>query len=93
METIERFQEQQAKETVIYKDVSLFSKALRFIAISALAVTLVLACNVLFGSATESNYIENRELFYTYAFVCTIIYFVLAYWALKRGKSKKGIQQ
>ncbi len=87
-ETIERFHEQQAKEEpVISKDVSLFSKGLKFVAISALVATLVLACNVLFGSGTEANYIENRELFYTYAFICTLIYFVLAYWALKRGKS------
>jgi len=87
-EAIERFQEQQAKEEhVISKDVSFFSKGLKFVAISALVATLVLACNALFGSATEANYLENRELFYTYAFVCTIIYFVLAYWALKRGKS------
>ena len=89
METIERFQEQQAKEApVITVDDSLFSKILKFIAISALVATLVLACNVMFGSASESNYIENRELFYSYAFICTIIYFVLAYWALKRRKSK-----
>ncbi|WP_297798575.1 hypothetical protein [uncultured Eudoraea sp.] len=87
-ENIERFQEQQAKEEpVISKDVSLFSKGLKFVAISALVATLVLACKVLFGSATETNYIKNRELFYTYAFICTIIYFVLAYWALKRGKT------
>ena len=91
-ETIERFQVEQAKnEPVISKDVSMFSKGLKFIAISALVATLILACNVLFGSATEANYIENRELFYTYAFVCTIIYFVLAYWALKRGKSNKVV--
>ncbi|MGB5173069.1 MAG: hypothetical protein WBN69_16695, partial [Eudoraea sp.] len=87
-EAIERFQEQQAKEEpVILKDVSFFSKGLKFVAISALVATLVLACNVLFRSTSEANYIENRELFYTYAFICTIIYFVLAYWALKRGKS------
>jgi len=87
-ETIERFQEEQAKnEAVHVKDTSVMSKGLKFIAISALAATLVLACNVMFGSATEANYIANRELFYTYGFVCTIIYFVLAYWALKRGKT------
>jgi len=92
-ETIERFQEQQAKEeVVISKDVSTFSKGLKFIAISALVATLILACNVMFGSTTEASYISNRELFYTYAFICTIIYFVLAYWALKRGKSKTVTQ-
>lgn len=86
-ETIVRFQAEQAKhETVHIKDTSILTKGLKFIAISALIATLVLACNVLFGSASEANYIENRELFYTYAFVCTLVYFVLAYWALKRGK-------
>ena len=87
-ETIERFQEQQAnEEPVISKDLSLFSKGLKFVAIAALVATLVLACNVLFGSASETDYIANRELFYTYAFISTVIYFVVAYWALKRGKS------
>ena len=86
-ETIERFQAAQAQEAVVIsKDVSLLSKGLKFVAISALAATLVLACKVLFGSATEADYIANRELFYTYAFICTIIYFVLAYWAHKRGR-------
>lgn len=86
-ETIERFQAAQAKsDPVPIKDVSGFTKGLKFVAIAALATTLVLACNVLFGSATEADYIENRELFYTYAFVCTLLYFVLAYWALKRDK-------
>lgn len=86
--TIERFQEQQANEApIISKDTSFFSKGLKFIAIAALVATLILASNVMFGSASETDYVQNRELFYTYAFICTIIYFVLAYWALKRGKS------
>ncbi len=89
-EAIERFQQQQAEEEpVIPKDVSFFSKGLKIIAIAALVTTLVLACNVLFGSASETAYVENRELFYTYAFICTLVYFVLAYWALLRGKPKK----
>ncbi len=93
-EMIERFQEQQAKEEpVIAKDRSFFSQGLKFIAIVALVATLALAGNVMFGSASETDYIENRELFYTYAFICTLIYFVLAYWALLRGKSKTAAQQ
>ena len=92
-ETIERFQEQQAKEDpVIAKDRSFLSQGLKFIAIVALVATLVLASNVMFGSASETDYIENRELFYTYAFICTLIYFALAYWALLRGKSKTATQ-
>jgi hypothetical protein len=86
-ENIKRFQEQQAEEEPVHtKDVSMFSKGLKFVSISALVATLVLAGNVMFGSASEANYIKNRDLFYTYAFICTIIYFLLAYWALKRGK-------
>lgn len=89
---IERFQEQQAKEvSPNFQDSSNLTKGLKFMAISTLIATLVLACNVLFGSASESEYVENRQLFYTYAFICTLIYFVLAYWALRRGKSKTKI--
>ncbi|WP_299150264.1 hypothetical protein [uncultured Dokdonia sp.] len=90
-ETIKRFQEQQAaQEDVQVKDTSMFSKALKFLAISALVASLALACNVMFGSATEAEYIDNRQLFYTYTFICTILYFVLAYWALRRGKIKNA---
>ncbi|MGB5436152.1 MAG: hypothetical protein WBM98_09700 [Maribacter sp.] len=92
-EAIERFQAVQAEnEPPVTKDVSSLSKGLKFIAIAALVATLVLASNVMFASISETDYIENRELFYTYAFICTIIYFVLAYWALLRGKSKTAIQ-
>ncbi len=91
-ETINRFQEQQAQEEPEYiKDTSAFSKVLKFLAISSLVATLALACNVMFGSASEADYMDNRQLFYTYAFICTITYFVLAYWALRRGKSKTAI--
>ena len=89
-DTVERFQEQQAKEEpVLVKDASFFSKGLKILAITVLVITLVLASNVMFGSATEDTYIENREVFYRYAFICTIIYFAVAYWALQRGKPKK----
>ena len=92
-ETIERFQVKQAKnEPVHVKDVSIFSKGIKFIAIVALIITMVLAYNVLFGSTSETDYKANKELFYTYAFICTIVYFVLAYWALKRGKSNTIVQ-
>jgi purine-cytosine permease-like protein len=85
---IERFQQRQAdNEPVLIPDTSVFSKALKIAAFSTLAVALVLAGNVLFGSADESAYIANRETFYFYGFICTILYFITAYWAMKRGKS------
>ncbi|QXP61995.1 cytosine permease [Polaribacter sp. HaHaR_3_91] len=85
---IDEFQEIKAqKEVVLIIDTSLFTKVLKGISLLALAITVVLACIVLFGSETEKVYIENRELFYTYAFVCTVVYFVTSIWALKRGNS------
>ncbi len=86
-QNIERFQLQQAKaESVVVDDNSMFSKALRVIAFASLAITLYLAGNVLFGSADEGAYLENRETFYSIGFICTIVYFIAAYWAMKRGK-------
>ena len=57
------------------------------VAYAALAVTLVLASIVLFGSADESNYIANRDTFYFYGFICTVLYFITAYWAMRRQKA------
>ena len=89
-EMIEKFQEQKAKlESEPIKDNSIFTKALKSVAIVALLITLILAFIVLFLSADEYNYIENREIFYRYGFICTLIYFITAYWALQRGKPKK----
>ena len=88
-ENIEKFQDQKAKlEPERIKDTSKISKVLKSISILVLLITLILACIVMFGSADETEYLENRELFYRYAFVCTILYFVAAYWALHRGKQK-----
>lgn len=56
----------------------------------ALLITLILACIVMFGSTNENVYLENREIFYRYAFICTILYFAAAYWTLQRGKLKKA---
>ena len=83
---IGKFQEEQAKEEIVQvKDTSLFTKILRSISLLVLLITIALACKVLFGSSDEAIYIKNRELFYQYAFICTLTYFVTAYWALKRG--------
>ncbi|GBF20701.1 MULTISPECIES: purine-cytosine permease family protein [Arenibacter] len=88
---IAKFHEHQAKtEAKPLVVVSIFSKVLKTIAIIALIITLILASVVLFGSDDENMYLENREIFYRYAFICTIIYFVTAYWALLRIKSKKA---
>lgn len=85
---IEKFQEEKAKEQVVpLKDNTPLTKVLRVISILVLIITVVLACIVLFGSSNEGAYVENREVFYKYAFICTIIYFVTTIWVLKRGDS------
>lgn len=87
-ELVEQYHQKLAsEEPQLKKDTSFFSKLLRIIAVVALGITLVLAGKVLFGSANESNYIMNRDTFYFYGFLCTIVYFVTAYWAMHRGKA------
>lgn len=84
---LEEYQQELAKEEpAVIIDRSLLSKLLRFVAFAALGVTLFLAGIVLFGSIDETAYIANRETFYFYGFVCTVIYFVTVYWAMLRGK-------
>jgi len=86
---LEIYQQQMAdKEPQFVKDNSSLSKVLKIIAYASLVLTLVLAGNVLFGSANEGTYISNREIFYSYGFICTLLYFATAYWAMKRGKIK-----
>jgi len=80
-------QSQAAQEVEIPKDTSMLSKVLKVIAFTSLAITLGLAIKVMFGSATNEAYLLNREAFYTYGFICTIVYFATAYWAMKRGKA------
>ena len=91
-EKIIDFQEQQARLVAKpIQDKSIVSKILKSISIVSLIITLILACIVLFNSADENIYVNNREIFYRYAFICTLLYFVTAYWVLLRGKSKNKI--
>jgi purine-cytosine permease-like protein len=82
---IEEYQAQQAlSEGEPVEDHSVLSKVLRGIALASLVITLVLAVLVMFWSPDVSAYEANRDIFYRYGFVCTIAYFVFAYWALRR---------
>lgn len=87
-QVIREYHKQQAIEQAPYvEDRSAFSKLLTALSWLSLLITLVLAYNTMFESVNMTAYINNRELFYTYGFVCTIVYFVTAYWALKRKKA------
>ena len=79
-------QQKAATEPIPVKDQSALSRVLKFIGFSALAVTLILASRVLFGSADEAEYMLNRDTFYFYGFICTILYFITSYWAMRRSK-------
>jgi purine-cytosine permease-like protein len=82
---IAEYQAQQAlSEGEPVEDHSVLSKVLRGIALASLVITLVLAALVMFWSPDASVYEANRDIFYRYGFVCTIVYFVFAYWALRR---------
>ncbi len=85
---VDAFQEQQAKEeTPIVEDTSFLSKALSVISWVSLAITLALACITMFDSADMTSYLENRDTFYFYGFICTVVYFVSAYTVLRRKKA------
>ncbi|MFA9390983.1 MAG: cytosine permease [Prolixibacteraceae bacterium] len=85
---IKTYQEEKAKtEKVQHKDSSVFSKVLNILSIICLLIITVLAIKTMFGSADLDAYHFNKTTFNTYAFYCTIGYFVFAYWALRRKKT------
>ncbi|SHI77660.1 nucleobase:cation symporter-1, NCS1 family [Mesonia phycicola] len=85
---IEEFQQEQAKTYhKEKKDKRVFTVVLRVISILFLLVIVSLAVNTFMFSINFDDYLKNKTLFNTYAFVATLGYFVTAYWALKRTKS------
>ena len=80
-------QKLKEEESEPIKDVSIFTKGLRIIAYGVLALTIFLAIKTLIASPDEQSYIANRDTFYKIGFICTVIYFVAAYWAMQRGQS------
>ncbi len=86
--SVEKYHEKLAKEvSVTMKDTSTFTRSLKVIAYAALGITLFLAIKTLVASPDKATYILNRESFYQIGFVCTVVYFMTAYWAMHRGKS------
>jgi cytosine permease len=77
---------QNNQEKVKNPDLTLLTKVLHGISILALAITMLLGLIVLFGSSDESSYLYFRENFYLFGFICTLVYFATAYWAMQRGK-------
>mgnify|MGYP007073196062 CR=1 FL=1 len=70
------------------RPVTLSIKAIRAVwIVIGLMVPFVLAWRVLFNSPDIYVYYVNVQLFYDVTIWCTIIYFVFAYWDLKRTKA------
>lgn len=86
-ERVEVFQRKQAETAPVdTKDTSTFSRVLRGVWILSLTVIVVDAFVVFLGSPDMYSYLVQREQFYTIALVGTIVYFVTAYWELRRNK-------
>lgn len=79
--------EQAATAPERVKDTSALSKVLHVISRASLVITLVLAAITMFRSPNMDQYEMNRDIFYRYGFICTVIYFVFAYWVLRRKKA------
>ena len=75
------------------KDTTVLTKVIRAIwIVIGLVVPAVLAWRVLFNSPDLYDYYVNRELFYDLTIWCTLIYFIFAWWDLKRSKSLQKSQ-
>lgn len=80
---VSEYQEEQyqKKDEKSNQTASPYQKPLNLIALLSLAVTLFLALKTFLGSSNVAEYEINKNLFYSYAFACTLIYFVTAYFA------------
>ena len=78
---------QAANEPKPIVDNSKLTKLLHLFSRASLVITLALAASTMFRSPDLTSYDFNREIFYRYAFICTLIYFGAAYWALRRKKA------
>ncbi len=76
-----------AMEPTPVKDRSTLSKVLHIVSRTSLVITMVLACITMWGSPDMESYETNRAIFYRYGFICTITYFVFAYWVMRRRKA------
>lgn len=89
-ERVDVFHAEQAARTTIEvdtKDRRKFTRTLKMIWVATLIVIVVDALFTLFSSPNSSSYATNRDRFLVIATVGTAIYFVVAYWELRRRKA------
>lgn len=89
MERVDVYQAERAEAATTghAKDTTPFSRILRATWIVCCVVILADAWIVLFSSPDMYTYLTQRETFYSVALWGTIIYFVAAYWELRRNKA------
>lgn len=80
-EAVETFQEKQKKaaqaNSILVKP--FYKKTMNTLAYTSLAITIFLALKTFMDSPTRMDYELNKELFYTYGLICTLIYFATTY--------------
>ena len=87
-ERVEEHQQQEAAlESDHVEDISAATKLLRLTSVASLLVSIALAIRTFSLSDTLAVYESNRDLFFNIGFACTVIYFVTAYWAMRRQKA------
>ncbi len=85
---VEAHQQQEAAlESDHVEDISAATKLLRLTSVASLLVSIALAIKTFSLSDTLAVYESNRDLFFNIGFACTVIYFVTAYWAMRRQKA------
>ena len=85
---VEAHQQQEADLASDHvEDISAVSKLLRLTSVASLVVSIALAFKTFSFSDTLTVYESNRDLFFNVGFACTVIYFVTAYWAMRRQKA------
>lgn len=86
-ERVQAYHETQAAPDVDTQDRSTLSRVLRVVWIVDLVAVFAMALVVLLSSPDVSAYESRQALFYWVASVGTVVYFVTAYWELRRRKA------
>lgn len=87
-ELVSEYDAEQSRTDAPMKDTSLLSKVIKAVwIVIGLALPFVLAWITLFHSTNLYDYYVNVERFYNVTIACTFIYFIFAYWDLRRSRA------
>ncbi|WP_137168314.1 purine-cytosine permease family protein [Salinimonas lutimaris] len=85
---VQTHQEQEAAGLpATQTDRSGLSRVLRLVSVVSLLVTVGLAVHTFTGSPSMNVYEQNRDFFFNASFGCTVLYFLTAYWTMRRQKA------